>query len=168
MNNTAVIDSFETDPVPDDETVVVTAAPDLELIKGSVVTPVLLSITNSASVSSNETDSNVADNTDGVTDTGTALTVTYTLTVTNNGNADASGVTIVDTLPTDIGDGYSLALSDNPNNGTPTLTIDGALESISWTIASLPVGVPAFAAVTSRSVSRSTQAKQSNSKWSLF
>lgn len=97
--NTATVSSDETGDASDDETVVVTANPDLTLEKSSSTSQVSRTVENAGQIASNETAEESSNTTsDNVV---AATQITYTLSYSNIGNAAATGVVITDTLPAD-------------------------------------------------------------------
>ncbi len=111
----------------DTETVCVAAAPVLTILKEAIGTsPVEVSVDNTASVTSDQT-AEVSDDADAVTAVA-ATDVSYTITVTNTGNADASGVTVVDVLQ---------GVTFESATPAPTSNVGGTL---TWDLGTLEVG----------------------------
>ena len=127
VTNTVDLDSTETAPVSDAETVTVSANPILAITKAvASSTPQTSTITNTASVSSTET---ASESSNAAADTVTTSTeIAYTITVSNSGTATASAVEVVDALPA----------------GTSLVSATGAyVESagtVTWTLGSMTAG----------------------------
>ena len=83
---------------------------NLSLAKSSAVSQVTLTFANLAEVTASNGSPDSASATD--TTVVVATDITYTLVVTNNGNADATNVTLTDTLPSGV------TVIANPNGGT--------------------------------------------------
>lgn len=131
--NTATVDSDETDPSSDPGNVVVTAVVTLGLSKGSAVTEVTATLTNSATA----TATNGSPASDSTSDDVVAHTqVTYTLTVTNSGDADGTSVALVDTLPEGI------TVIANPDGGK---VVD---DVITWNLGTVAAGASTSVSVT--------------------
>jgi len=125
--NVAVVSSDEDGPVNDTETVTVTAAPILGIVKSLDSTEAITSsYSNTASVSSAETTTVTSNTVDATVTTSTRLT--YSIVIENTGTADASGVTVDEALPA----------------GTSVESASGVWSEaggiVTWTIGSLPVG----------------------------
>ncbi|MCZ6692102.1 MAG: hypothetical protein O7H41_21155 [Planctomycetota bacterium] len=127
--NTATADSDETDPVQDDQTVTVLADVDLSLTKSSSTSVVTRTVENTGSIDSNES---VPESSNTTTDMGviSATQITYVLSYSNSGNADATGVTISDTLPADT----KFVSADNGG------VYDANTNTVTWSIGTVGVG----------------------------
>ena len=112
-------------PVQDSDSVTIKFV-NLGVAKSSTMTQVTLDATDAAMVSSDN--GNTATTT--LTDSSVVLwtEITYTITVTNSGDADATGVVLTDTLPT------QLAVIGNPNAGTVSGNV------VTWNIGTVAAG----------------------------
>ena len=83
---------------------------NLSLAKSSTTTEVTLTFANLAEVTASNGSPDTATTTDSTVVV--ATDITYALVVTNNGDADATNVTLTDTLPSGV------TVISNPNSGT--------------------------------------------------
>jgi len=112
----------------------VVAAPELSMTKESVVSTVSSSFANSVTSAADEiVEAGAASN---VVTAVVASRIAYTITVTNEGDATASNVQVLDTLPSGV------AVIDNPAGGM----VVG--DTVSWAVPSLAAGASASFSLT--------------------
>jgi uncharacterized repeat protein (TIGR01451 family) len=127
VDNIATVNSDDTDPESDDETVEVTATVILALDKSSSVSQVTRTVENTGSIKSDQTAEQSSNTTsDSVV---AASQITYTLTYTNSGDANASGVMIMDVLPADT---KFVSASDGGIYDPVTNTVTWDIDAVGW------------------------------------
>lgn len=127
VDNTAVVTSDETGDSTDDETVDVTAVVILALDKSSSVSQVTRTVENTGSIQSDQTAEQSSNTTsDSVV---AASQLTYTLTYTNSGDANASGVVIMDVLPANT---KFVSASDGGTYDAGTNTVTWNIGVVGW------------------------------------